>query len=104
MLRHPTKPGQTVPQTGINPDVLESSPVLCIGGPCDGQEMRCPEGRILIVTNAVDGLRAVSLPATVAGHNMIGLARKMGTPDGLGHVGHYERRDGALHWMGDADA
>jgi hypothetical protein len=95
---------QIVPQFGINPDVLASEPVRCIGGPCDGQLMRNPEGRILIVTNAVDGMRAASLPAVVAGHNMVALGRKMSTPDGLGHVGHYERRGAALHWMGDADA
>jgi hypothetical protein len=90
---------QTVPQTGINPDVLESPAVKCIGGPCDGQDMRCPEGRILIVTKAIDGLRAVSLPAVVAGGNMVELGRKLG-----GHVGHYERRDDALHWVGDENA
>jgi hypothetical protein len=95
---------QIVPQAGINPDVMESPAVPCVGGPCDGQQMRCPEGRILIVTNAVDGLRAVSLPAVVAGGNMVGLARKLSVPGGIGHVGHYERRDDVLHWMGDADA
>lgn len=86
--KHPMERGQVVPQVGINPDVLASDPVQCVGGPCDGQMMRCPDGRVLILTNAVDGLRACSLP-----ESHIALAKKVG-----GYDGHYDRRGDELLW------
>jgi hypothetical protein len=93
LFRHPNPNDQPIPQVGIDPAVLASPLIGCTGGPCDGQEMRCPDGYILIITSAVDGLRATALPRTAGGVDMIALGKKVG-----GYDGHYEKRDGTLVW------
>lgn len=96
MLRIDEQEQNPVPQVSTDPVVLESEQITCEGGPCDGQQMRCPDGYILIITSAVDGLRATALPRTANnGTDMIGLARAVG-----GYSGHYERGDvGILNWF-----
>jgi hypothetical protein len=79
---------QTVPQFGTNPEVLESAPVACVGGPCDGQAMRCPAGYVLVITDAVDGLRATAVTP-----QRIELGKSLG-----GYAGHYERAGDTLTW------
>jgi hypothetical protein len=96
MLRHPNPNAQPVPQVGIDPAVIRSPLLDCEGGPCDGQEMRCPAGYVLILTAAVDGLRATALPIRhePSGTEMVALSRKVG-----GYAGHYERfKSGVLVW------
>lgn len=83
-----------VPQVSTDPVVLESEPLPCQAGPCDGQRMRCPDGYVLIVTPAIDGLRATALPARWHGHDVVELARRFG-----GYIGHYARGEvGTLAW------
>lgn len=93
MIRHPNPDAHPIPQVGIDPAVLASPTIPCEGGPCDGQMMRCPEDYVLIVTSAVDGLRATALPHHAKGTDMIALARALG-----GYAGHYERTAGVLRW------
>jgi hypothetical protein len=89
VLRHGGGPDDSVPQFGIHPDVVEAGALPCRGGPCDGQEMRCPTGRVLIIVNAVDGMRAVSLPP-----EMVAVSKGLG-----GYVGHYEPAPDRLAWV-----
>jgi hypothetical protein len=83
-----------IPQIGNHPDVVAAPVILCIGGPCNGQTMQNPEGRVLIVFNTMNGPSAMSLP-----HGQIHIAKLFASAS-YGYIGHYERHGEVLQWVG----
>lgn len=83
-----------IEQFATNPLVLEAPERPCVGGPCDGQTMRAPDGHCVVISGRVDrSPRAVSLTRS-------SVRLMMDSPEiNSNTFGVYELFRGELRWM-----